>query len=43
MIDVAAYVYNDVAAYIDDDMAVDVAMMTSLSYGPPWAHYLSGY
>jgi hypothetical protein len=33
--DVAAYVYNDVAAYIDD-MAVDVAMMTS----PPHTQFI---
>jgi hypothetical protein len=36
--DVAAYVYNDVATYIDDDMAVDVAMMTS----PPHTQFIDG-
>jgi hypothetical protein len=34
--DVAAYVYNDVADSIDDDMAVDVAMMTS----PPHTQFI---
>jgi hypothetical protein len=34
--DVAAYVYNDVADSIDDDMAVDVALMTS----PPHTQFI---